>query len=382
MPMSVANWQILDVGSIWMREFASALAARVPVVAWQPEMSRVGALQDWERTETIADPPLEVIRFPLQRGYARWPLDKLLHFENAVLRRLGRHCEIPAHSALICSTPFYAPVAERWKGPTVYYVTDRTASYEGMNAEQVRRLDRKMCAVAKAICPNSSRLAEYLIQDAGCPPNKITIVPNATRKSNLSPEPLLVPGALPADMADLPRPIVGVIGNLAGNMDWELLQSAISTAEGFSWAFVGPTSMPIADSRQANARSQVFQMARFVGPKSYGELQEYARSFDVAVLPYLRREPTYSGSSTRFYEHLAACRPMIATRGFAELSEKQPLVELVDSAAEMASALTRLREIGFHDGYEELRWNASRVGTWEERAAALRGALEGAGISA
>ena len=39
---------------------------------------------------------------------------------------------------------------------------------------------------------------------------------------------------------------------------------------------------------------------------SLDRLAAYARAFDVAVLPYRRVEPTYSGSSTRFYEHLAA----------------------------------------------------------------------------
>ena len=51
-----------------------------------------------------------------------------------VLRRLRRVCAergvTPGASALVCSTPFYAPVAERWPGPVVYYVTDMTAQYD------------------------------------------------------------------------------------------------------------------------------------------------------------------------------------------------------------------------------------------------------------
>lgn len=115
--------------------------------------------------------------------------------------------------------------------------------------------------------------------------------------------------------------------------------------------------------------------ARFVGSKPYGELQRYARCFDVAVLPYRKKEPTYSGSSTRFYEHLTACRPMVATRGFAELMEKVPLVTLVNTGAEMALALKELGAKGFRDGLETARWEASRSGTWEERARTLRRAL-------
>jgi glycosyltransferase involved in cell wall biosynthesis len=116
--------------------------------------------------------------------------------------------------------------------------------------------------------------------------------------------------------------------------------------------------------------------ARFIGKRPYGELAAYARAFDVAVLPYRRCEPTYSGSSTRFYEHLAACRPMIATRGFEELLRKTPLLELIDTAEEAAEALQRLRACEFNDGFAALRWQASQQGTWQVRARSMTEALE------
>jgi hypothetical protein len=138
-------------------------------------------------------------------------------------------------------------------------------------------------------------------------------------------------------------------------MDWKLLAAAISQTPYLSWVFVGPTSMTIRDRAQREARAWVMAHAHFCGSKPYGELQAYARCFDVAVLPYRKKGPTYSGSSTRFYEHLAACRPMIGTRGFAELLEKEPLIELVDTADEMSAALDRLRAVDFADGLETAR---------------------------
>ena len=93
------------------------------------------------------------------------------------------------------------------------------------------------------------------------------------------------------------------------------------------------------------------------------------------MLPYRKKEPTYSGSSTRFYEHLAACRPMVATRGFAELLEKPPLLELVNTAGEMQLALEQLRSVNFRDGLETARWEASRQGTWEARVRTLTATL-------
>ncbi|MBE7159204.1 MAG: hypothetical protein INR62_12365, partial [Rhodospirillales bacterium] len=101
----------------------------------------------------------------------------------------------------------------------------------------------------------------------------------------------------------------------------------------------------------------------------------YARAFDVALLPYRRVEPTFSGSSTRFYEHLAAGQPIVATRGFEELLHKEPLLRLVDGADEAAAWLTELRARGFDDGLRELRWRASREATWQQRARLMQEAL-------
>lgn len=373
----IEHWQILDVGSIWMKEFAAALSRTVPTVAWIPKMTRTGMFEDWEKVEQLHQPVLQTVEFPMQRGYARAPLRWMVPFEKKILKRMHGRVERPGRSALICSTPFYAPVAEQWPGPVVYYSTDLTAEYEGIDGGRVRELDRRMCRVARAVCPNSRRIAVYFVREAGCDPAKITVVPNATRESNIAPAPLLEPGELPEDVRDLGRPIVGVLGDLSGNMDWALIEGAVDRTPDLHWIFVGPTSRRIQDEKQGAARERVLAgRGRFVGAKPYGELQRYARCVDAAVLPYRKKEPTFSGSSTRFYEHVAACRPMVATRGFAELMEKPPLLVLVDTVEEAVAELGKLAAVGFRDGQETARWEASRVGTWEERVRTLRRALE------
>jgi hypothetical protein len=194
-------WQILDVGSIWMKEFASALSNFVPTVSWAPKMARLGMFQDWQHSEKVANPPLTIEYFPLQRGYARSPLNRLVPFEGRVISRLIARCDEPANSPLICTTPYYAPVAEKWPGPVVYYATDLTFAYHGLDPRQVNGLDRRMCQAAKAVCPNSNRIASYFVDQAGCDPGKITLVPNATRESNIASEPLMKPGPAPQEIS-------------------------------------------------------------------------------------------------------------------------------------------------------------------------------------
>jgi glycosyltransferase involved in cell wall biosynthesis len=373
------TWHVLDIGSVWMKEFASALGEFVPVMGWLPAISWTGFAQRGESEKHLSDPPLTYRVFPLQRGYHRFPVSFLSNWSAAQTRRMQRCSGDAKNSPLICTTPFYAPIAEKWPGPVIYYQTDLTFGYAGINPGQVRALDWRLCRIASAVCLNSRRVAEYMVSEAQCDPAKIDIVPNATRESNLLLRAPEGPAEVPDDLRDLQRPVIGVIGNLAANLNWRLLLNAVERTPQYSWAFIGPTHMEVPEIEQREAREKLMKMGgrvRFTGGKAYGLLQDYARALDVAVLPYRRKEPTFSGSSTRFYEHLAACRPMIATRGFEELLHKEPLLRLIDTPEQLAAELDDLARHGFSDGWEEARWQASRQGTWQVRAAMVITALK------
>jgi glycosyltransferase involved in cell wall biosynthesis len=255
---------------------------------------------------------------------------------------------------------------------------DLTYAYDGFSARRVLELDRRLCAVSDVVCPVSTRIGNYLVDKAGCDPRRIELLPNATLSRNLQPSASVEPADLPVDVQDMKRPIAGVIGNMGDNIDWILLRDTIASTKDLSWVFVGPADTKISDVSQNRARQAVMSIGgrvRFLGSRPYEKLQSYARAFDVAILPYRRKEPTYSGSATRYYEHLAAGRPMLATRNVAELHSKEPMLKLVNTADELTEALTRLQASGFRDGLEARRIQASRFETWDARAKTMLKAL-------
>ena len=380
-------WHIVQVSDVLDLELASALSESVDVIAWEPQRTFApgGILPGDEEERLYSDPSsagdhersFRIRYLPLLRGFAKPLLAPFACTGPSVVRRLLEQSPDAKQTTLICTTPYFASVAELWPGPVVYWLTDLIAMYASANYAQVVRLDRRMCHAATLVCPNSARLASYLQHAGGCDPRKIQVVPNATRASNLLPEVPRGPAPLPPPLEHICTPVAGVIGNLAGNMDWLLLEKVVERTPWLSWVFVGPTSMHIPDRAARHAREELMSHpnAWFVGHQPYGMLAQYARCLDVAVLPYRRCEPTLSGSSTRFYEHLAACRPMIASRSVEEFSQKEPLLTLFENADEAVAALEKLREQNFDDGLRELRWHASRQGTWEARAATMQRAL-------
>ncbi len=378
------TWNVLQLSDTLDIEFSAALSEFVPVILWEPVRRLSSADGSFKETERVhPGTQLRIRKFPLLRGYARFPFSSLVPIGPSLAGRIARQSANPKHSVLVCTTPFFAPVAERWPGPVAYWLADLVARYSRSSYDRVRKLDGRLCRVATQVYPNSARIADYLQTQAGCPAEKCVVLPNATGVRSLLPAPLFSATPLPAPYTDLPRPLAGVIGNLAENTDWLFLAELLRRTPWLHWLFVGSTQMPIRDRSQRKARAWVMGHDRttFAGMQPYTELFRFARGIDVAVLPYNLREPTFSGSSTRFYDHLAACHPILATTSVFALRSKEPLLKLVRDAEQAAEVLVDLRDREFDDGWRAARWEASRSNTWRDRASVMQSTLERPGSS-
>lgn len=380
-PVSICH--LLQLSGPVDLELAAALAGSVRVCAWEPDRTLTPvwplhrAAESHFAGQDGQPASLTIHSFPVLRGVSHFPLSRLPWHRDLLKRLLGESPN-PVETPLICTTPYFASVAEQWPGPVIYWLSDLIAEYDSADRAVVCRLDRRLCRAATLVCPNSARIAEYLLQDAACDPGKIHILPNGMREANLLPKPSPGPSPLPAEIRDLSRPIAGVMGNMGENVDWVLLESILQLTPAFTWLFVGPTTDRIRDPQQNSARTRLLahRACRFLGSRPHSELVHYARTVDVAVLPYLHREPTWSGSSTRFYEHLAAGRPIVAFPAVHELLAKVPLLTLAGTPYAAASCLESLRIHAFEDGLASLRWHAARSETWEARAHSLLTALK------
>ena len=137
--------------------------------------------------------------------------------------------------------------------------------------------------------------------------------------------------------------------------------------------------MPVRDEAQRQARRRLLNRGgriRFVGKKPYDQLLRYARGLDFGIIPYSKAEPTSFGSSTRLYDHLASCRPILTNRNVPIPATVEPLVHLFNSADEASALIEALRGRSFDDGAVTARWVRSQTETWQHRAFAVFRALE------
>jgi hypothetical protein len=296
----------------------------------------------------------------------------LSRFGTSATTTLGSVTPNPEMSPLICTDVTFVGVAEQWKGPVVYWPSERSVHDRRSANEELR-----LCELATLVCPVSDLMAAYLVEHAECDPGKIATISSAASKTELLSSPLSAPADLPASLEHIQRPIAGIIGELAEEIDWIFLQQLVETTPFLSWVFVGPAIGKIASPKQRKARDVVRAHPKtvFLGALPHDEIARYAQSFDVGLLPYLRSDSLYMGSSDSFYTLLASTRPILATRGVEELIRKRPLIELVNDVEEARAVLERLRATNFDDGLGRLRWTSSQQNTWHDRAHTMRDAL-------
>lgn len=115
---------------------------------------------------------------------------------------------------------------------------------------------------------------------------------------------------VPADIADLPRPIIGFHGLLADWVDYELIKK---TAEHFKEGSVVLIGKVAVDAEQKIKILDAVPNVHMLGRKPYAELPAYCKAFDVALNPFEISELTLAANPLKVREYLAAGLPVVST---------------------------------------------------------------------
>ncbi len=116
--------------------------------------------------------------------------------------------------------------------------------------------------------------------------------------------------ALPDEVRDLPRPIIGFHGLLADWVDFELIKKVAERFERGSVVLVGKISV---DAEQKVKILDGVPNIHFLGRKPYEQLPAYCKAFDVALNPFAINELTLAANPLKVREYLAAGLPVVST---------------------------------------------------------------------
>jgi hypothetical protein len=178
--------------------------------------------------------------------------------------------------------------------------------------------------------------------------------------------------SLPAELAHIPRPIVGFVGWLGYHIDVELLWHVAESYPEYSLVLVGPDELSDAEGRRRlQTRPNVF----FLGQKELDKLPHYLRVFDVALMPYaMNKGHVRSAYPLKLHEYLAAGRSIVAVA----LPELRPYDHVVRMAGTDDEFISHIREARFDYTPEAIqsRVAVARENTWDHRVAQIHHILE------
>lgn len=189
----------------------------------------------------------------------------------------------------------------------VYHCVDEIAANPLIPGKVVLEMEKKLLAEADLVFTTSRELYQSKKRQA----KNIYYLPNVADV-----EPILkinTPAVeVPADVAGLPRPRLGFIGAISGyKLDFELLrQMACSHPE---WSIVMIGTLGEGEKSVQIATLRELPNLHFLGGRPYNLLANYLKSFDVCLLPCCLNEYTRNMFPLKFFEYLAAGKPVVST---------------------------------------------------------------------
>ena len=132
----------------------------------------------------------------------------------------------------------------------------------------------------------------------------------------------------PAELASLPRPLVGYVGLLSHFLDFGLLETLRRNRRGGTVVLIGPGS-PATDAAVADFATR--EGVAVLGARPYAELPAYVQALDLAVIPFRADDPYVQGiNPNKVYQYLAGGAPVITT----------PVLDLEPGAPDLQFAVT------------------------------------------
>lgn len=178
------------------------------------------------------------------------------------------------------------------------------------------------------------------------------------------------PQAQPAELAELPRPLIGYVGLLSHFLDFDVLEAIRQARRGGTVVLIGPgtpaTDRPV---REFAAREGV----ALLGPKPYAGLPGWMQALDVGVIPFRANDPHVQGiNPNKVYQYLAAGVPVVTTP-VLDLQPAAPLLQYADTPLAMATAVGAALDA---PRSPEAARALARSHDWESLAASMVSAIE------
>ncbi len=183
----------------------------------------------------------------------------------------------------------------------LYYCVDEFSEFEGYDKQRTQELERELMRSASLVITTSRSL-----QESKSPFNPRThLVTHGVEYEHFArasaPE-----TEVPADIANIPRPIFGFYGLIQHWVDVATVAEVARRRPEWSFVMIGETLKDISPHRDV-------RNLHFLGRRPYASLPGYTKAFDVGLIPFERTELTRNVNPIKLREYLSAGLPVVST---------------------------------------------------------------------
>lgn len=231
-------------------------------------------------------------------------------------------------------------------------VTKRTAKL-------IEAWERKLLFQADVVFAITHELSEHLLEFN----NHVYVIPNGVdyelfkTASDTTLE-------VPPDLKEIPRPIVGFVGNISHKIDFDLMSHIAESRPDWSIVMIGPEDIVVDKEKFAQFKDQ--KNVHFLGKKDVRLLPNYLKGLDVCIIPFKDSEHVRHCSPNKLYEYMSAGKPIVAVSYFPGVQDYDGALKVAYSKEEFVSCIrTALTE----DCAElvKKRQEIAKNCTWDQR---------------
>lgn len=177
---------------------------------------------------------------------------------------------------------------------------------------------------------------------------------------------------VPSDIRAIRGPILGYWGAVDNRIDFALLRHAATACPEWAFVLLGPL---VALRREAISDFLSLPNVHWLGPKHYKDIPEYARQFDICLLPFKTGDEGRYLNPTKTLEYLATGKPVLSTRIPDVERFYSDTVEIVQTPQEFIATARQLLEHDA-DATRARRLEEAHGRSWEAMAGGMWALIE------
>jgi glycosyltransferase involved in cell wall biosynthesis len=290
-----------------------------------------------------------------QAPFRRWRLVRFLNERLTVWRVRGALARLGWKHPILWFTIPHVPsvVGKLDERLSVYYCVDDYSALPDVDVDQLRQMDQDLSkrvdlifAVSKTLAQAKRRLNPNVFYS----PHGVEVEHFAKALDRRLP--------VARQAQRLRHPVVGFFGVLDARMDVDLLRDLADARPQWTILIVGRVAV---DVRELAQRSNLV----FAGSVPYATLPDWARAFDVCIMPYRAGSFAEHCNPLKLREYLATGKPVISSV-LGELEAFAPYIRQATTAADFVIEIEQALQ---SDSESEQRERMRAVGdmSWEAR---------------